>query len=80
MGSCCEETAFRSYDHLGARTYEDHMAKQKTGRRPALNRRVVLYDLNDAERAKLKELADKDNRTISRWVADAVRAAMKGRE
>ena len=56
------------------------MAKQKTGRRPALNRRVVLYDLNDAERAKLKELADKDNRTISRWVADAVRAAIKARD
>jgi hypothetical protein len=56
------------------------MAKQKTGRRPALNRRVVLYDLNDVERARLKELADKDNRTISRWVADAVRAAMKARD
>jgi len=56
------------------------MAKQKTGRRPALNRRVVLYDLNDVERAKLKQLADKDNRTISRWVADAVRAAMRTRE
>jgi hypothetical protein len=56
------------------------MAKQKTGRRPALDRRVVLYDLNDVERAKLKELADKDNRTISRWVADAVRAAMRTRE
>lgn len=56
------------------------VAKQKTGRRPALNRRVVLYDLNDAERAKLKDLADKDNRTISRWVADAVRAAMKARD
>jgi hypothetical protein len=41
---------------------------------------VVLYDLNDVERAKLKELADKDNRTISRWVADAVRAAMRTRE
>jgi hypothetical protein len=60
--------------------FEGLMAKQKTGRRPALNRRVVLYDLNDVERAKLKELADKDNRTISRWVADAVRAAMKARD
>ena len=61
-------------------TLEGLIAKQRSGRRPALNRRVVLYDLNDVERAKLKELADKDNRTISRWVADAVRAAMKARD
>lgn len=53
------------------------MAKQKTGKRPALKRRVVLYDLNDAEREMLKEMADADGRTVSRWVADAVRERMK---
>jgi hypothetical protein len=49
-------------------------------RRPAFKRRVVLYDLNDAEREKLREIAEQENRTISRWVADAVRAAMKARD
>ena len=53
------------------------MAKQKTGKRPALKRRVVLYDLNDAEREMLREMADADGRTVSRWVADAVRERMK---
>lgn len=48
--------------------------------RPAFQRRVVLYDLNDAERAKLKAYAEADNRTISRWVADAVRQAIAVRE
>ncbi len=47
-------------------------------RRPAFKRRVVLYDLNDAEREKLREIAEHENRTISRWVADAVRERMKG--
>lgn len=46
-------------------------------RRPAFKRRVVLYDLSDAERELLKEIADAENRTISRWVADAVRERMK---
>jgi hypothetical protein len=78
--AACESAALCGCARLGACLFEGSMAKQKTGRRPALNRRVVLYDLNDAERAKLKELADKDNRTISRWVADAVRAAMKARD
>jgi len=78
--AACESAALCGCARLGACFFEGLMAKQKTGRRPALNRRVVLYDLNDVERAKLKELADKDNRTISRWVADAVRAAMKARD
>lgn len=56
------------------------MAKQKTGRRPALNRRVVLYDLNDMEREALKQAADADAKTISRWVADAVRERLRGRK
>lgn len=47
--------------------------------RPALKRRVVLYDLNDKEREQLKTFADQDNRTISRWVADAVRAELRRR-
>ena len=42
-------------------------------RRPALKRRIAFYDLNDYERAQLKELADLDKETVSRWVANAVR-------
>ena len=55
---------------------EDKMAQ----RRPAFKRRIVLYDLNDAEREKLKELAEAADRTISRWVADAVRMRIKAEE
>ena len=44
-----------------------------------MNRRIVLYDLNDAERSQLREFADEDNRTISRWVADAVRVRLAER-
>lgn len=43
---------------------------------PAMKRKIALYDLNDAERALLRELADEANRSLSRWVADAVRAQM----
>lgn len=51
----------------------------KTGRPPAMNRRIVLYDLNDQERSLLREFADADNRTLSRWVADAVRKQLEFR-
>lgn len=44
---------------------------------PAMKRKIALYDLNDAERALLRELADEANRSLSRWVADAVRAQMQ---
>jgi hypothetical protein len=47
--------------------------------RPAFKRRIVLYDLNDQERETLKQFADEDNRTISRWVADAVRERLRAR-
>lgn len=47
--------------------------------RPAFKRRIVLYDLNDKERDQLKDLADTDNRTISRWASDAVRKEMKAK-
>jgi len=42
-------------------------------KRPALKRRISFYDLNDYERAQLREFADLDHETISRWVANAVR-------
>lgn len=48
-------------------------------KRPAFKRRIVLYDLNEQERELLRELADAENRTISRWVADAVRERMKAK-
>jgi hypothetical protein len=54
--------------------------KQKTGSRPAYKRRIVLYDLNDMEREALKQAADKDAKTISRWVADAVRERLRTRK
>lgn len=41
--------------------------------RPALKRRIVFYDLNDYERSQLREFADLDRETISRWVSNAVR-------
>lgn len=47
--------------------------------RPAFKRRIVLYDLNDQEREELKALAEAENRTISRWVADAVRERLRER-
>jgi len=47
---------------------------------PAMKRKLVCYDLNEAEREKLKALSDEDNRSVSRWMADAVRVAMQGRE
>ena len=60
---------------------EVHMGgKQKTGSRPAYKRRIVLYDLNDMEREALKQAADKDAKTISRWVADAVRERLRNRK
>lgn len=46
---------------------------------PAMKRRIVLYDLNEQERNALRQYADEDNRTLSRWVADAVRQALKHR-
>lgn len=48
-------------------------------KRPALKRRIILYDLNDQEREQLKAIAEVENRTISRWASDAVREAMKKR-
>lgn len=42
-------------------------------KRPALKRRIAFYDLNEYERAQLREFADLDKETISRWVANAVR-------
>jgi hypothetical protein len=54
--------------------------KQKTGSRPAYKRRIVLYDLNDMEREALKQAADADAKTISRWVADAVRERLRTRK
>jgi hypothetical protein len=47
--------------------------------RPALKRRIVLYDLNEQERDALRSFADSDRKTLSRWVADAVRAEIKRR-
>lgn len=44
---------------------------------PAMKRRIVFYDLNDTERSLLKDFADEDGRTVSRWVADAVRDALR---
>lgn len=48
-------------------------------KRPAFKRRIVLYDLNDQERDKLKAIADAENRTVSRWVADAVRERLRSK-
>lgn len=48
-------------------------------KRPALKRRIILYDLNDQEREQLKAIAEVENRTISRWASDAVREAIKKR-
>ena len=47
--------------------------------RPALKRRIVLYDLRDEERETLRSFADADRKTISRWVADAVRSEIRRR-
>lgn len=48
-------------------------------KRPALKRRIVLYDLNEQEREQLRAISEVENRTISRWCSDAVRDAMKKR-
>ena len=48
-------------------------------KRPALKRRIVLYDLSDQERDQLRAIAEVENRTLSRWCSDAVRDAMKKR-
>ncbi len=47
--------------------------------RPAHKRRIVLYDLSEPDRERLKEVADKDNRTVSRWASDAVRSELRRR-
>jgi predicted transcriptional regulator len=47
--------------------------------RPAHKRRIVLYDLNEPDRERLKEVAEKDNRTVSRWASDAVRSELRRR-
>jgi hypothetical protein len=57
-------------------TYEASMANSK---RPAFKRRIVLYDLNEQEREALKAIADAENRTVSRWVADAVRERLRAK-
>lgn len=41
---------------------------------------MVIYDFDDRERELIKQYADEDNRTISVWIADAVRAVLKGRQ
>lgn len=48
-------------------------------KRPALKRRIVLYDLSDRERDQLRAIADAENRTVSRWASDAVRNEIKRR-
>lgn len=48
-------------------------------KRPAFKRRIVLYDLNEQEREALKAIADAENRTVSRWVADAVRERLRAK-
>lgn len=40
-------------------------------------RRVVVYDLSPQEKARLLELAEREGRSVSRLVADLIRAAMK---
>ncbi len=45
----------------------------------AFKRRIVLYDLNEQEREALKAIADAENRTVSRWVADAVRERLRAK-
>lgn len=47
--------------------------------RPAHKRRIVLYDLSEPDRERLRLLAEKDNRTLSRWASDAVRAEIRRR-
>lgn len=47
--------------------------------RPAFARRVVLYDLNDNERALLQAFAAGDKRSISEWASDAIRAELNRR-
>jgi hypothetical protein len=44
-----------------------------------MKRKLVCYDLNEAEREKLKALSDEDNRSVSRWMADAVRERLRAR-
>lgn len=44
--------------------------------RPALARRVVVYDLRDDERDAARERASHGGWTLSRWIADVVRAEL----
>lgn len=44
-----------------------------------MKRRVVVYDFSDREREDIKRFAEQDNRTVSTWIADAVRNILKGR-
>ena len=55
------------------------MAKTKTGRPPAMNRRFVLYDLNEQEGDLVRKLAEAEGRTLSRWIADCIRREIKHR-
>jgi hypothetical protein len=51
----------------------------KTGRPPSMGRRFVLYDLNAKDGELLRHYAEADNRTLSRWIADAVRKELEFR-
>jgi hypothetical protein len=47
--------------------------------RPAYKRRIAIYDLSDMDRERLRLLAKKDGRTLSRWICDCVRAEIRRR-
>jgi hypothetical protein len=43
----------------------------------ARKRRIVTYDLDAVERQAVKDAAEREKRTISRWVADTIRARVR---
>lgn len=83
-GEPCDGCSNRAEHHLcDACCHDEVNAIQKENRElreevdsPAIARRIVTYDLSEAEREELKKAAEAEGRTVSRWVADAIRARL----
>jgi hypothetical protein len=43
----------------------------------ASKRRIVTYDLDAVERQAVKDSAEREKRTVSRWVADTIRNRLR---
>lgn len=61
-----------------ARTTSSKAKRSKTRRRPADERRLVIFGLTTEERAAITARAEQEGRTVSMWGTLALRARLAG--